>query len=136
MKFDEFTTIVLDKGRVQVMFTEPVTDDWELSLFMDYFRKHKKKIYVDYTIKPKVSIKGLVCHQKTWDAFLRHIQRSAIAEMFEEAVQDFKNVDEMVDYLKLLQEAGIRERNRLILEGMRCSTEPRSLSNGLKSKGN
>jgi hypothetical protein len=116
MKFDEFTTVVLDKGRVQVMFTEPVTNDWELSLFMDYFRKHKKKIYVDYIIKPKVSIKGLVCHQKTWDAFLRHIQRSAIAEMFEEAVRDFKNIDEMEEYLKELQAAGIREREKILKE--------------------
>lgn len=136
MRFDEFTFIGLDRGKVQVMFTEPVVDEWELSLFMNYFRKHKKKIYVDYTIKPKVSIKGLVCHRKTLDAFLRHIQRSETAEAFQDAVWEFKNVEEVEGYLKDLQEAGVRERERMIAEGMRCSTKPRILSNESKSKGN
>lgn len=111
MNFDEYTTSPLGRGRVQVMFTEPITHDWEISLFMQFFNKHKKKIAVTYKIKPKVTIDGLICHHKTWASFLKFIQRENAAIEYDKSMRSL-DYDEMVDYLEKIKEAGIREQNR------------------------
>lgn len=111
MNFDEYTTSPLGRGRVQIMFTEPITRDWEISLFMKFFEKHKKKIAVTYKLKPKITIDGLICHQKTWSSFLKFILREEAAIEYDKSMRSL-DYDEAVEYLKELKEAGIKEHNR------------------------
>jgi len=111
MNFDEYTTSPLGRGRVQVMFTEPISKDWEISLFMKYFEKHKKKIAVDFKLKPEIRINGIICHRKTWSSFLKFIQREQAAIDFEKSMRSL-DYDEMVDYLEELKKAGMKESNR------------------------
>jgi len=111
MKFDEYSVVPLEYGRAQIMFTEPLDTDWEISLFMQFFEKHKKKIAVTYKIKPKVKIEGLICQQKTWASFLKFIQRETAAIDFEKEMKEL-SYDEMVSCLEDLKQAEIKEHDK------------------------
>jgi hypothetical protein len=111
MNFDEYTTSPLGRGRVQIMFTQPISQDWEISLFMRFFEKHKRKIAVTFKTKPEIEIEGLICHHRTWSSFLKHIQREQAAVEYDESMGSL-DYDEMVDYLEKCKEAGIREQKR------------------------
>jgi len=111
MNFDEYTVGDLERGRVQIMFTEPITRDWEISLFMQFFEKHKTKIAVSYKLKPKVTINGLICKQKTWNSFLKFIRRETAEIDFERETKPM-DYNELTDYLETLKEAGMKEQAR------------------------
>ena len=111
MNFDEYTTSPLGRGRVQIMFTEPISRDWEISLFMHYFAKHKKKIAIDYQIKPEVKINGIICKEKAWTSFLKFILREKAAIAYEKSMRSL-DYDDVVEYLDEIKEAGVKEHNR------------------------
>lgn len=111
MKFDEYTIGALGRGRVQIMFTEPITRDWEISLFMAFFEKHKKKITVSYQLKPNIMIHGIICRERTWSSFLKYIQRETIAIDFDKELKELDE-NEMMEYLRQIKQAGEKEQTR------------------------
>ena len=118
MIFDEYTVAPLQHGKVQIMFTEPVTTDWEMHVFMEYFSKktRKKKIAIDYQLKPTVAINGLICNKKIWTKFLKNIHAEEGAEAFAKSMKGFTSVEDVEQYLQDIKQAGIEEQTRQLSE--------------------
>jgi len=111
MKIEEFTTTPMPRGRVQIMFTEPlVEEDYCFSLFINHFKRksRQKKINVYKQMKPKIKVFGLTCNKKMWINFLFKLKRNELAKGWYETMRDtsFKSVEEVVKILKIFQEIG------------------------------
>lgn len=107
MNLDEFTITPISDGKIQVMFTMPVTSNFELSLFLSFFNKHKKEIFVDFSLKPNVAVNGIICHKKLWTNFLIFIKKGELAKSFYTLMRDtaFKSVKDVEFCLRLHQSA-------------------------------
>ena len=70
----------MPKGFVIIQFKEPITEDdrYELALLFEYFgiKKRKKKIRIDFELSP-LKIKSITAHNRTWAAFMKHINLDA-----------------------------------------------------------
>lgn len=116
MKLETFTATPYGNGKVQIFFTEPILEnDYEMNLFLKHFKK-KKNVKFFYTLKPIVSIEGLICSEKVWSQFLTDIRRSEIAKGFYEIMRDisFSSIEEFMKCLHILRDAGVKaaEMNR------------------------
>lgn len=115
MKLDEYSVATLPHNKVQIMFTEPLTEGYELSVFMEFFKKYKKKISLEFKLKP-VQILGLICEEKYWVSFLKKILADKVERAFLESVRELKTIEEVEAYLLLLRDAEMREREKMVGE--------------------
>jgi len=111
MKLEQFTTTPMNKGKVQIMFDEPLYDgEYVFSLFLEYFGKksRKKKIRVFYESKPQWMITGIACNKKMWGKFLVKVKKKELAKGWYSLMRDvpLKTEEDVVKVLKMLQEAG------------------------------
>jgi hypothetical protein len=110
MKLEEFTATPYGNGKVQIYFTEPVLEtDYEMTLFLKHFNK-RKNVRFFYTLKPVVSIEGLICSGKVWSTFLTNVRRQDLAKGFYELMRDvpFGSVEGLRKYLSILRDAEIK----------------------------
>lgn len=107
MKLDKYTVNALQHGRVSIMFTEPITEGYELSVFMEFFKKYKNKVSLDYELKPAVRILGMICHEKNWIKFLHKINADKAEKAFIDSMRELETVEEVSEYLLKLRNAEI-----------------------------
>jgi hypothetical protein len=135
VNFDEYTLTPLGRGRAEITFTEPITRDWEINLFLNFFKKFKKKINIRYCTDPEVKIKSLICHKKTWETFLKKINREEAAVAFEKSMREL-DYDEAVQYLEDLKEAGQKEREHSLSKLKTIEHENKRFIKNKKSRRN
>ncbi|MCX6180247.1 MAG: hypothetical protein NT163_12955 [Chlorobiales bacterium] len=117
MKITNFTSTQVSEKQVQIYFMEPIVekiDAYELRLILEYFKK-KKRVRFFYNLKPDVSIDGLICDARMWVEFLTAIRQKELAKGYYELMRDvpFMSVEDVVAYLKLLQDAELKEAIKL-----------------------
>jgi len=111
MKLTEFKTENLGRGRANIIFDEPITeeDGYDLSLFVEFFntKQNKKKVLIDYSLRP-LQIKGLQIHKQTWARFLNTVNKES-AKTWYSQVRDLpiRTLEEFEQFLEFYKKAKI-----------------------------
>lgn len=117
MKIENFDQENVGRGRYKITFKEPLKEGYEMNIILRYFKKYKSKVRIMYKLQPEVEIKGIICHHRTWSAFLKKLKREEAEILFRKRMEPFKSEEDMLSYLKDLQQAEINARKQLINDG-------------------